>query len=78
MKYLPMALVVVSGMTIPVKIAANTRLSEVLRSPVLAAAVALLARPTLTALLAASGMGASAANLLQRRERRHGRRSAGC
>jgi transporter family-2 protein len=48
-KYLLMSLVLVSGMTIPVQIAANKRMSEAMRSPVLA--VACVAAVALGALL---------------------------
>ncbi|HYE17027.1 MAG TPA: DMT family transporter [Tepidisphaeraceae bacterium] len=42
MKFLLMAMVVVSGMTIPVQIAANKRLDQALKSPVLPVAMTLL------------------------------------
>ena len=51
MRYVLMALVVISGATIPVQIAANKKLSEAVKSPVLTVALVLLGGALIAALV---------------------------
>ncbi len=55
MRYLILVLVVLGGAVIPVQVAANKRLEQAVRSPVLAAAIALLVGGIVLALLSTTG-----------------------
>jgi transporter family-2 protein len=55
MRYLILVLVVLGGAAIPVQVAANKRIEQAVRSPVLAAAIALFVGSVALGILAATG-----------------------
>ena len=55
MRYLILVLVVLGGAVIPIQVAANKRMEQAVRSPVLAAAIALLVGGIVLALLSTTG-----------------------
>lgn len=55
MRYLILVLVVLGGAVIPVQVAANKRIEQAVRSPVLAAAIALFVGGVVLALLSVTG-----------------------